>query len=96
MLKAPDDDCCSFSNNSCSSLGSLGGDGPGDQDERTAGMEANVRRKKPGRMVRIACEDEIMIVEVLSCGCVLVWLIDRICGLEAGLAVRLSVNNCTL
>ena len=76
MLKAPDDDCCSFSNSSCSSLGSLGGEGPGDQDDRTVGMEANVRRKKPGRMVRIACVVEIMIAEGLSCFGVS-WYSDR-------------------
>ena len=63
VLNAPDDDCCSFSNSSCSSLGSLGGDGPGDHDDRTAGMDVKVRRKKPGRIVRMACVVEIMTAE---------------------------------
>ena len=53
MLNAPVDCCCSFSKISCSSLGSLGGEGPGFQGDLVGARDEKGRRKKPGRTVRV-------------------------------------------
>ena len=53
MLNAPVDCCCNFSKISCSSLGNLGGEGPGlNGDDESAVRVEKARGKKPGRRVR--------------------------------------------
>ena len=53
MLKAPVDSAWSLSNISCSSFGSRGGDGPVDHADLVMDVLVKVRRKKPGRIVRM-------------------------------------------
>lgn len=68
VLNAPVDCSCSFSKISWSSFGSLGGAGEGFQPDWMGWVVEKGRRKKPGRMVRMA----------LVAGCMMWWYVGAV------------------